>query len=241
MLPDSIVPQPPVFDALAAFGIGGLAVLVALAWVAVFARGDVRCALVLGAIASAVMAVSAFAAASGVLARFESFPPPMLVMMVSVIVAGFAGGLSSFGHRAAVELPFLALVGLQSFRFPLELVMHHAGNRGIMPTELSYSGYNFDIVTGIGAAVIFVILRSGHAVPSAVLWAWNLWGSLCLAVIAFIAVATSPIVRLFGDEPQHLNTWVLYFPYVWLPVVMVTIAIFGHVVVTRKLVMKPTI
>ena len=35
--------------------------------------------------------------------------------------------------------------------------------------------------------------------------------------------------------PIILNTWVLYFPYVWLPVVLVTAAIAGHVMVTRAL------
>jgi hypothetical protein len=44
------------------------------------------------------------------------------------------------------------------------------------------------------------------------------------------------MVRLFGDAPGHVNTWVLYFPYVWLPAVLVTIAVAGHIVITRKLV-----
>jgi len=117
--------------------------------------------------------------------------------------------------------------------------MHHAGTLGIMPTELSYSGYNFDIVTGIGALVLWILLKSGRPVSRPVLWAWNIWGSYCLIAIAIIAITTSPIVRLFGDDPKHLNTWVLYFPYVWLPVVLVTIAMAGHVVIWRKLLLKP--
>jgi hypothetical protein len=43
------------------------------------------------------------------------------------------------------------------------------------------------------------------------------------------------MVRLFGDDPRHVNTWVLYFPYVWLPAVLVVIALAGHVVITRAL------
>ncbi|MDX1982954.1 MAG: hypothetical protein SFV51_21975 [Bryobacteraceae bacterium] len=34
---------------------------------------------------------------------------------------------------------------------PLELVMHHAAAEGRMPVQMSYSGWNFDIVTGITA------------------------------------------------------------------------------------------
>jgi hypothetical protein len=104
-----------------------------------------------------------------------------------------------------------------------------------MPPQLSYSGYNFDIVTGLGACVLAGLMQGGVAVPRWAVWAWNIWGCWCLAAIAVIAVTTSPMVRLFGDNPRDLNTWVLYFPYVWLPVVLVTVAIAGHAMVTRAL------
>ena len=55
-------------------------------------------------------------------------------------------------HLNAIVLGSLAglatLVGVQAFRLPLELLMHRAGGLGIMPPELSYGGYNYDIVTG---------------------------------------------------------------------------------------------
>jgi len=239
MFPSTLSILPPVFDPISAFGIGGLAVLVAIVWIVLFSRRSGRRALILSAAVFTVMAVSGIVAWSGTLSQFNRFPPPMLVMIASVFVVSFALGLSPFGRAAAAELSFAALVGLQGFRFPLELVIHHAGNVGIMPVQLSYSGYNFDIVTGIGALLIFALLKSGRSVSRSVLWAWNVWGALCLVAIAIIAITTSPVVRLFGDDPHNLNTWVLYFPYVWLPVVLVTVAISSHVVITRKL-MKGT-
>ncbi|HEY6508283.1 MAG TPA: hypothetical protein VIY56_09740, partial [Vicinamibacterales bacterium] len=219
-----------------AYGIGGLAVFVAVIFVSllsVAARRGQRVAVAVGA--CGVLAVSAAVAASGRLARFDALPPPMLLMIASVFVMGFGVGLSSVARRAADTLPLAALVGLQAFRLPLELVMHRAASLGIMPPQLSYSGYNFDIVTGLGACVLAGLMLFGVTVPRWTLWAWNIWGWWCLAAIAVIAVTTSPMVRLFGDDPRNLNTWVLYFPYVWLPVVLVTVAIAGHVMVTRAL------
>jgi hypothetical protein len=32
-----------------------------------------------------------------------------------------------------------------------------------------------------------------------------------------------------------VNTWVFYFPYVWLPTILVQAALFGHVVIFRRL------
>lgn len=60
-------------------------------------------------------------------------------------------------------------------------------------------------------------------------------GIACLLVIAVLAVLTSPNVHAFGAVPQHINSWVLYFPYSLLPSVLVSVALLGHVLLTRKL------
>jgi len=223
------------FDAVVAYGIAALAVVVAATFVALVTRHRPRARLLLALAASVVMGASAIAGTSGQLARFDRFPPPMGLMILGVFVAGFGVGLSGIGRHAAETQPLAALVGLQGFRLPLELVMHRAATLGIMPSELSYSGYNFDILTGLGACVLAVSMWRGASVPMWALWAWNVWGAWCLAVITVIAVTTSPMVRFFGDDPRHINTWVLFFPYMWLPVVLVTVAIAGHVIVTRAL------
>jgi len=226
---------PPLSDPVAAVGIGGLAVVMAVVALAVVSRwraaphGPSMVAVI------AWMAVTAAAAWSGQLGRFDLTPPPMAVLVLSVFTLAFAIGLGPIGTRLAHRVPLATLVGLQAFRLPLELVMHRAATLGIMPAEMSYSGYNFDIATGAGALLLAVAMRSGAAVPRAVVWAWNLWGFWCLAVIAVVAVASSPMVRAFGDDPAHLNTWVLHFPYVWLPAVMVTLALAGHIVVAKAL------
>lgn len=229
------VPSPPVADAVAAYGIGGLSVLVAVAvaWLwRVYAPASAPRAI---AGLAAWIALTGALAGSGVLARFDITPPPMALLIAVVLAGGVLVGLSRAGGALAAAVPLAALVGLQAFRLPLELVMHHAGERGIMPPELSYGGYNFDIVTGAGALVLALAMRAGLAVPRPLLWAWNLWGLWCLCAIAVIAVVTSPMVRAFGDDPRHVNTWVLYLPYVWLPAVLVLVALAGHVVVTRAL------
>jgi hypothetical protein len=174
-------------------------------------------------------------AASGFLARTDLMPPPAALLIVSVLAFGLTAGLSRAGGALAAAVPLSVLVGLQAFRLPLELVMHRAATLGIMPPELSYSGYNLDIVTGAGALALALAMRAGIAVPRGLVWAWNLWGLWCLAVIVVIAVTTSPMVRAFGDDPRHVNTWVLHLPYVWLPAVLVLIALAGHIVTTRAL------
>lgn len=48
-----------------------------------------------------------------------------------------------------------------------------------------------------------------------------------------VAILATPRFRYFGED--HLNTWVTYPPFVWLPSVMVLAAFAGHLLVFRVL------
>jgi hypothetical protein len=126
------------------------------------------------------------------------------------------------------------LVGAQGFRLPLELVMHRAAHDGLMPVQMSFAGYNFDIVTGATAIALGLWMWWGE-VPRAVVVAWNALGIGLLAGIVVIAVASTPALHAFGREPSALNTFVAYVPFVWLPSVLVVGAIVGHIAITRRL------
>ncbi len=234
MPPAAFVATPPLVDVGTAVGIGGLALVMAGIVVWLRMRHERVGPWPTAAVLAAWMTVTAALAVSGELARFDRPLPFMAVLLPVILGVPIVVALSPLGARMAAAQPVVALVGLQSFRLPLELVMHRAATIGIMPAELSYSGYNVDIVTGAGAVGLFLALRATR-VPRALVWAWNLWGLGCLGVIAWIARSSSPLVRAFGDDPRHVNTWVLYFPYIWLPAVLVVIALGGHLVLTRKL------
>jgi hypothetical protein len=141
---------------------------------------------------------------------------------------------SMAGDRLARGLPLAALVGLQSFRFPLEMLMHQAAETGVMPVQMSYAGLNFDIVTGITAALLAVWLRVGRPAPI-VVRAWNVLGLVLLANIVTVAVLSTPTFAVFGASPDRLNTFVTRVPFVLLPAVLVLTAWAGHLIVFRAL------
>jgi hypothetical protein len=189
--------------------------------------------LVALAAAAAWMAAWALVARSGALLDFGRRPPPMLLMMLATVAAAVAIGASPLGARLA-RLPLVALVGFQAFRLPLELVMHGAARAGVMPVQMSFSGWNFDVVTGASAAVVGALLLAGRA-PRALVVAWNVVGIVLLAAIGAIAVASTPLLHAFGTAPAVVNTWVGTAPFVWLPTVFVACALAGHIVLTRRL------
>jgi hypothetical protein len=186
----------------------------------------------LSAAVLAWLAGTALIAASGVLRRFDATPPPFALLVLAVVLIGVAVPCSPLGTGLVRGLPLWALVGFQVFRFPLELLMHRTYVEGVMPVQMSFSGQNYDIVSGITAGVLGLWLARGRA-PRWVVAAWNILGFALLANIVTVAILSTPIVRRFGDD--RLNTFVTYPPFVWLPAVLVMAALMGHVLVWRWL------
>lgn len=82
--------------------------------------------------------------------RLQAFPLHGLpFFFLSILLASFAVALSPLGTRLADTLSLAALVGFQSFRLPLELVLHEWAAQGTIPGTMTWTGQNWDIVSGI--------------------------------------------------------------------------------------------
>jgi hypothetical protein len=171
-------------------------------------------------------------ASSGILREWDRRPPPFLLMMAVLAALVVAASRSSLGGALAEHTSFAALVGFHGFRLPLEIIMYRAAEEGVMPVQMSFAGYNADILTGISALLLAAYLCFRPA-PLNLIRAWNWFGFFFLLNIVSIAVASTPVFGAFG--PDRLNTWVGWPPYVWLPGVLVLAALFGHLELWRKL------
>ena len=175
------------------------------------------------------MLLAALLARSGVFNRFSSTPPPITLFLL----CGFAGTVaigSSRWVRHLISLPLGMLVGFEAFRILVELLIHRSSTVGLAPPQMTWSGYNFDVVTGVTALLLAPFAR---VAPKGLLIAWNCLGLTLLVVVIVIAAASFPS-RFQFMHPD--NTWVSDFPYVWLPSILVTAALLGHLVIFRKLV-----
>jgi hypothetical protein len=172
------------------------------------------------------------AAETGLLSRLDVWSPPFMGLAAAIFVLGLLMAFTPLGTRLVDGVPLAALVAAQAFRFPLELLMHHAHSEGVMPYQMSYSGWNFDIITGLTALPVAWALHRGVGGRRLAL-VWNALGSLLLLNIVVIAIVSTPMVALFG--PDLLNTWVMFPPFVWLPAVMVLMAFAGHLIIVRAI------
>jgi hypothetical protein len=181
---------------------------------------------------AAWLALTGAVSASGVLQR-ELLPPPVALFAAGSLLVAIAAAFSPLGTRLVRGVPIAALVGVQGFRLPLELVLHAWKEQGVLPVQMTFEGHNFDIVSGVLAlATAAWLLRR----PSrTAIWLFNAVGFALLIAVASIAVLSSPLpIRAYHNEPAVLLAF--YFPYGWIIPICVGGALFGHLLIFRWLV-----
>lgn len=192
------------------------------------ARGTV---LLIGAFAAAWMTATWLGASTGVFRLWDATPPPFAFLVIAIAALACLLAFSPLGTRLITAVPLWVLILVQSFRLPLELAMHARYEQGIMPVQMSYSGRNFDIVTGLTALAVAAIVR--HRKGRGVALAWNVMGLVLVLNVVTVGILSTPRFAYFGSD--RLNVWITYPPYVWLPAVMVLAAIAGHLLIFRSL------
>ena len=201
---------------------------VALSLAMVLGFGFAARSKLVGAVGLAWAVVTGLIGYSGWLADFDSLPPRIFLLFVPTLIGVAYMSFSRFGKRLA-HFSLTLLIGFQAFRILVEILIHEAVVQGIAPPQMTWSGLNFDIVTGVTA---LLILPFAGRLPKWLLHIWNFMGFALLALVVTVAILSMP-TAIQQIEPD--NVWVAYFPFVWLPTILVAFALLGHLVVFRKL------
>ena len=181
----------------------------------------------------ALMVIQFTLAVKGVLRHWEWSVPPILPLLAITFAFTVWFAFSPTGERLVATLPGAWFIGFQLFRLPLELLMNQASLEQVMPPQMTYTGLNFDIITGLTAIPMFWLASRGM-MPRWLLFAWNLLGCALLANIVGIAILSTPAIAAFG--PNRLNIWIADAPFIWLPGVLVQAALFCHIITMQKLI-----
>jgi hypothetical protein len=171
-------------------------------------------------------------AENGALRRWNAMPPPFGLLVLTIVLLALRLAFGPVGRRIAQTIPLWVLIGVHGFRLPLEIAMHGVYERGIMPLQMTYTGRNYDIITGATAIDVAAAIYAGKG-GARLARLWNIIGLLLLLNVVVIAILSTPRFAVFGDA--NLNTFVTYAPFVWLPAVMVLAALTGHLVIFRAL------
>jgi len=219
--------HPASVASLAAFVAIVAAVIVAFCWAIRHSyRSNRPVALAAGVLMAWLGGLSVLVA-SGRMPGLPLFGLPFFFLPILLVCVG--AGLSSFGARLAAGLPLAALVGFQAFRLPLELVLHSWAAQGVIPETMTWTGQNWDIVSGV-VALVGAPLAARYKIAARIA---NIVGLALLVNVMRVAVMSSPVPFGWGQQPSLLLA--MHLPYAFIGPVCVGGALFGHVVLTRKL------
>ncbi|MBA4183709.1 MAG: hypothetical protein H0X49_06820, partial [Acidobacteria bacterium] len=166
-------------------------------------------------------------ASSGFYLLVDVFPPRLplfaVIPALVLIILLFIFARKDFISR----IPLKTLTLLHVIRIPVEIVLLWLFQNGQVPQLMTFEGRNFDILSGLTAPIIaWLAFRNGKT-NRPLLIAWNIFALLLLINIVANAVLSipSPFQQLAFEQP---NRAVLYFPFVWLPSVVVPVVLFCH-------------
>jgi len=147
---------------------------------------------------------------------FGILPVLLLIASYFVLFRKFVEGLS-----------LRALTILHVIRIPVELVLLFLFQSGQVPQIMTFEGRNFDILSGLTAPIIYFLAFRGSKPNKAILITWNLVALGLLFNIVSIAILSmkSPLQKLAFDQP---DVALGYFPFIWLPTIVVPIVLFSH-------------
>lgn len=170
-------------------------------------------------------------ALAGVFTHFEQLPPPIGPPLV--LALGFTVWMA-WNKRVGTwvdALPLYALIWPQAMRIVVEVVLYLLGEAAITPPQMTWEGLNLDVIAGLTAPLIAWAAFGGGRQVRWLGIVWNVIGLGLLLNIVTIAILSTPTFAVFEAE----NTFIAYWPLVWLPTFVVPAALLMHVLSLRQL------
>lgn len=180
----------------------------------------------------------AFAGLSGFYQKIDAMPPRIILFgvlpAILLIVVYFIFARKNFIEK----LPLRILTLLHIVRIPVEIVLLWLFQQKMIPQAMTFEGRNFDILAGITAPLIAWLAFRNEKINRPLLIVWNVAAlGLLINIVAHAVLSFPfPLQQISFDQP---NRAVLYFPFVWLPTLIVPIVLFSHLSSLWQLLKNP--
>jgi len=181
------------------------------------------------------MLLQAAAGMAGFYTVTNTVPPRFLLMVLPPLLIIIFLFLTAKGRRYIDGLNIKTLTILHVVRIPVEVTLYFLYIHKTVPQLMTFEGRNFDILAGITAPIVFYFsFLKKKANKKLLLW----WNIICLVLLVNIVVnailsAPIPVQQFAFDQP---NIAVMYFPFNWLPSVVVPVVLLSHLTAIRRLI-----
>jgi hypothetical protein len=157
----------------------------------------------------------------------SSFPPRFILVLLPALIGVGLGLIPRFHHPLAKDRNFSLSTLFHTIRIPIEIILFYLFSYRMVPELMTFEGRNFDILAGISAPVISLLVFR-KKISCNTLLGWNI---LCLCLVSFILLngilsAELPFQQYAFDQP---NKAVVFFPFILLPGLIVPMVIFIHI------------
>jgi hypothetical protein len=174
---------------------------------------------------------------TGFYQKTDTLPPRFLLAVLPTLLLIIALFSSKNGEKFIQNLDLKALTYFHIVRIPVELTLFWLYQHGQIPEVMTFEGRNFDILSGITAPFIAYLGFTKKTLNAPVIIVWNV---VCLAllfniVITAVLSAPTPFQQMGFEQP---NRAILFFPFIWLPSVIVPLVLFAHLVAIKRLFTK---
>jgi len=164
----------------------------------------------------------------------NSMPPRFVLLIGPGFILTILLLVTKRGKEFIDKLDLKILTLMHSIRIPVEITLFFVYSAGLIPVLMTFEGNNFDIISGLTAPLIFYFVFITEKLNRTALLLWNFLclGLLINVLIIAILSAQTPIQKLAFDQP---NIGVTFFPFIWLPCVVVPVVLIGHLSAIRQL------
>ena len=126
------------------------------------------------------------------------------------------------------SIPNRQITLFQSFRIVVELLFVWSCSEGTLHKNATIEGYNFDMIFGFSALLIYSLADQFKLGGPKLLLFWNFLGLLVLLSVIFVFNSTLYFPHIYGLEPTSLTTSFLEYPFILVAGFMMPLAVFFH-------------
>jgi hypothetical protein len=173
-------------------------------------------------------------AGAGAFVRSGTIAPYFAGVVTLSTLGGVAFVCSRSGAALLRRTSAAWLVGAQSFRVIVEIILWALALQHRVPLLLTFEGRNADILVGLTALPVAWLCFVRRWWPPRVAVLWNVAGIAILSNVVIHALLSAPTpFRVLETEPP--TTVIATLPYIWLPGFLVPLALSLHVASLRTL------
>jgi hypothetical protein len=165
----------------------------------------------------------------------SSLPPRFALLIGPGLILSVLFVTTRRGRNFLDTLNIRKLTLLHAIRVPVEITLYYLCAEKYIPVLMTFGGNNYDIISGLTAPVMYYLVFVVKKFNNTTLLVWNFacLGLLINILVIAILSAPTPFQQLAFDQP---NVGVSFFPFTWLPSLVVPIVLVSHLSAIKQLI-----